>query len=289
MDYIGKIIRPPNEAESILLQVTTGCTHNKCTFCGVYKEKAFGLKPMETILKDIRYAAAHYRDVKRLFLCDGDALSVETETLLFLIDEIKTHLPWIRQIGCYGNAGGIMKKSPRELARLKAHGLKIVYLGLESGDDHTLKKIKKGVTAAQQIREGQKIKEAGLKLSVTVLTGIADPGKALIHAQKTGEALTAIGPDYIGALMVMVIPGTALEKEIKSGESRLPTPQGHLAELKTMLEYTTLKRGIFSANHASNYLPLQLMLPRDKEKGLMLLKEALENEGLLKPEWLRGL
>ena len=289
MHYEGNIIRPPSEANSILLQVTVGCTRNKCTFCGTYAGERFRIKPDSIIMEDIDFAAQYARRQRRLFLCDGDALVIPQKRLLKILQTIKERLPWVTRVGAYANAKSLDMKTPEELAILKAHGLGIVYMGLETGDDVTLKKINKGAASKQMIAMGRKAKDAGLKISITVLLGIAGRQRSQIHAEETGRVLSAIDPDYIGALSLMLIPGTPLFDDYRSAKFSLIEPDGMLAELRTMFAATNLSRGLFHANHASNYLPIKARLPKDKETTLNLIDQALEGKIALKPEYLRAL
>ncbi len=289
MHYEGNIIRPPSEANSILLQVTVGCSRNKCTFCGTYKGERFRIKPDGIILEDIAFAAQHCQRQRRVFLCDGDALIIPQKRLLKILNEIEKQLPWVTRVGLYANAKAIKMKSIDELKELKAHGVGIVYMGLETGDEVTLKRINKGANAAQMIEMGRKAKKAGFKLSVTVLLGIAGPERSQIHARETGRVLSKIDPDYVGALSLMLIPETPLHQDYLSGQFRLIEPQEMLAELRTMVASTNLTRGLFHANHASNYLPIRARFPKDKQATLQLIDEALEGKVPLKPEYLRAL
>ncbi|MDJ0988247.1 MAG: radical SAM protein [Desulfobacterales bacterium] len=289
MHYEGNIIRPPSEANSILLQVTVGCSRNKCTFCGTYKGERFRIKPDAIIMEDIAFAAQHCRRQRRVFLCDGDALIIPQKRLLKILKEIEKQLPWVTRVGLYANAKALKMKTIDELKALKAHGVGIVYMGLETGDDITLKNINKGATAEQMIAMGRKAKEAGFKLSVTVLLGIAGPERSQVHAKETGRVLSEMDPDYIGALSLMLIPDTALHQAYVSGKFRLIEPQEMLAELRTMIASTHLTRGLFHANHASNYLPIRARFPKDKETTLELIDEALKGKVPLKPEYLRAL
>lgn len=289
MHYEGNIIRPPSEANSILLQVTVGCSRNKCTFCGTYKGERFRIKPDSIIMEDIAFAAQHCRRQRRVFLCDGDALIIPQTRLLKILKEIKKQLPWVTRVGLYANAKALKMKSIDELKELKDHGVGIAYMGLETGDDVTLKEINKGATAAQMIEMGRKAKMAGFKLSVTVLLGIAGPERSQLHARETGRVLSEIDPDYVGALSLMLIPETPLHQDYIRGQFRLIEPQEMLAELRTMIASTNLTRGLFHANHASNYLPIRARLPKEKEATLMLIDEALDGKVSLKPEYLRAL
>ena len=289
MHYTGTIYRPPSEADSILLQVTTGCSHNKCSFCGMYKGQRFTIKPEETVLADIDYAATHFPHARRLFLCDGDALILPQPRLLAILERIAARLPRVDRVGIYANAKSLRHKCVAGLRQLRQLGLGIAYLGLESGDDATLAAINKGSDAAQMIEAANKVQEAGMILSVTVLLGIATPVRSEIHAQETGRVLSAMDPDYVGALSLMVEPGTGLAEDVQAGRFVLPGPLDLLRELRTMIGATTLSGGLFHANHASNYLPVRARLPEEKERTLTLIDRALTGEVSLKPEFLRAL
>jgi len=289
MHYEGNIIRPPSEANSILLQVTVGCSRNKCTFCGTYKGERFRIKPDSVIMQDIAFAARHCQRQRRVFLCDGDALIIPQKRLLKILKEIEKQLPWVTRVGLYANAKALNMKTADELEELKAHGVGIAYMGLETGDDVTLRKINKGASAAYMIEMGRKAKQAGFKLSVTVLLGIAGRQRSQIHAQQTGRVLSAIDPNYVGALSLMLIPETPLFDEYESGAFQLIEPREMLSELRTMIADTNMTGGLFHANHASNYLPIRARFPKEKEATLQLIDDALEGKVPLKPEYLRAL
>ena len=289
MHYEGNIIRPPSEANSILLQVTVGCSRNKCTFCGAYKGKRFSIKSDEIIMEDIAFAANYCKRQRRVFLCDGDALIIPQKKLLKIVGEIKKQLPWVTRVGAYANAKSLKLKTLDELKELKANGLGIVYMGLETGDDVTLKKINKGVTSKTMIQMGKKAKKVGIKLSLTVLMGIAGRKRSKIHAKETGRVLSSIDPEYVGALSLMVIPGTQMYKDYKSGAFSLPGSYELLEELKIMIATTELSKGLFYANHASNYLPIKARLPKDKDATIKLINKAFSGQIPLKPEFMRAL
>jgi radical SAM superfamily enzyme YgiQ (UPF0313 family) len=289
MHYEGNIIRPPSEADSILLQVTVGCSRNKCTFCGTYRGERFRIKPDDTIFEDIDFASRYCRRQRRVFLCDGDALIIPQKRLLRILAAIREQLPWVTRVGTYANAKSLKMKSAAELRELQNHGLGIAYMGLESGDDVTLKKINKGAKAQEMVAMGRKAREAGIKLSMTVLLGIAGRERSRDHALETGRVLSAIDPEYVGALSLMLIPGTPLYEDHREGRFELLDPDEMLAELRTMIAHTDLTRGLFHANHASNYLPIKARLPRDKAATLDLIDRALEGKIALKPEYLRAL
>jgi len=289
MHYEGTIIRPPSEANSILLQVTVGCSRNKCTFCGTYTGERFRIKPDSVIMEDIAFAAQYAKRQRRVFLCDGDALIIPQKRLIKILQEIKKQLPWVTRIGAYANAKSLKLKSLDELKTLNEHGLGIVYMGLETGDDVTLKAINKGASPKSMIEMGKKAKQAGFKLSVTVLLGIAGRQRSRIHAEETGQVLSAIDPEYVGALSLMLIPGTPLFDDHETGKFALIEPDEMLAELRTMIASTNLTRGLFHANHASNYLPIKARLPKEKETTLSIIDQALDGKIALKPEYLRAL
>jgi len=289
MHYEGMIIRPPSEANSILLQVTVGCSHNKCTFCGTYTGERFKIKSDEVIAEDIQFAKQYCQRQRRLFLCDGDALIIPQKRLRKILSDIKTELPWVTRVGIYANTKSIKMKTVEELAELKQLGLGIAYMGLESGDDVTLKAVKKGATAEKMIAMGQKIRQAGIKLSITVLLGLAGRDRSLIHARETGRVLSAIDPEYVGALSLMLVPGTPLCHDYENGTFPLLEPDEMLQELREMIVHTDLSRGLFHANHASNYLPIKARMPKDKQRTVDQIDAALAGNVALKPEWMRAL
>jgi len=289
MHYEGNMIRPPSEAYSILLQATVGCSHNKCTFCAAYKGVRFKIKSDDIIMEDIAFAAKHCRNQDRLFICDGDALIIPQKRLLKILMEIERQLPWVKRVGVYANTKGLKMKSDEELRELRAHGLKIAYMGLESGDDETLRHVNKGATSDTMIAMGRKARQAGYKLSITVLLGLAGRERSEIHAEKTGQVLTAIDPEYVGALSLMLIPGTPLYDEYEAGRFPILEPAETLRELRTMISHTDLSGGLFHANHASNYLPIKARLPEDKTSSLRMINRALAGEIQLKPEHMRAL
>ncbi|CAO0821487.1 Radical SAM protein [Desulfarculales bacterium] len=288
-DYVGMCIRPPSEANSILIQATLGCSHNKCTFCGSYGDKRFAIKPQVTLERDLAFAQKYCRRQNRLFVMDGDALIMPMRNWEWLLGQIKERLPWVRRVGAYGNAKGVSLKSNDDLSRLKKLGLDIVYYGVESGHPQVLKDIRKGSTPEKLIIQGRHLKAAGLKLSVTVLLGIGGTERSLEHARITGELLTAMDPDFVGALTLMLIPGTPLDDQARAGAFNLPDAPAMLAELREMIAHTNLSDGLFYANHASNYLPIKARLPQDQERTLALIDQALGGRVQLRPESMRAL
>ncbi len=289
MHYEGVIIRPPSEADSIILQVTVGCSHNKCTFCGTYKGERFRIKDDRVIDADLDYASKHLSFLHRVFIADGDALILPQQRLVTLLEKIREKMPRVRRVGLYGNAKSILRKQPEELALLRELGLGIVYLGLESGDARVLLDIRKGSSPERMTEAGRRVRGAGIKLSVTALLGLAGRGRSLEHARATGEIISAMDPNYVGVLSLMILPNTELAAALQAGDFEMISPEEMLLELREMLAHTHLTRGLFFSNHASNYLPLKVKMPADKEKALRTIDEALEGRVRLKPEWMRAL
>ncbi len=291
MNYEGMIFRPPSEAGSLILQVTVGCSYNRCTFCGAYQGKSFRIKRFEEIQEDIDEASSYRSQIQRVFLADGDALAMPQRELLRILEYVKLRLNRVERVGIYANAKDILRKDVEELKALKNLGLGILYLGLESGNSEILKRIKKSGTVDQLIRAGRRVKESGILLSVTVILGIGGVEKSQAHAADTGKVLSEMDPDYVGALSLMVVPGTPIEKEIETGRLVLPTPFGMIQELETMIEHCHFTHCFFASNHASNYLPLRVQMPEEKEDALRRIREVLRRKdpALLRPEYLRAL
>ena len=290
MDYEGLIIRPPSEAYGLLLQVTVGCSHNKCTFCGTYRQKKFKIKPLEQIKKDLREARS-YDNVDRVFLCDGDALIIPQPRLEEILKLINSNLPNINRIGTYANAKSILRKSIDELKNLKALGLEIIYLGLETGNAELLQKIHKGVTCEQMVEAACRVKEAGITLSVTVLLGLGGIDHSIEHAIDTAKILSDMDPDFVGALTLMFVPETELYEDYLAGRFVLPDKFGFIRELYLMIEKSNFTNCYFTSNHASNYLSVKAHLPREKEKILSMIGSVLNEKDMsqIRPEYLRGL
>ncbi|MFC1838164.1 radical SAM protein [Thermodesulfobacteriota bacterium] len=288
MHYEGDCIRPPPEAGSILLQVTLGCSHNKCTFCSTFKNKKFKIKDDNIILGDILFASKYMHHRERLFLMDGDALIIPQKKLIWILEKIREHLPRVKGVGSYANTKSISMKSPEELAELKNLGLDILYLGVESGDDRVRKRILKGSSAQHCVEIAKRVKDVGIKLVALVLLGIGENERSMEHAKATGEILSAIDPDFASALTLMLIPGTPLYEEYERGEFEMPGKMGMLREMREMIEHMNVSRCLFSSNHASNYLPIRAMFPEEKLGVLDRIDAALRGETPLKPEWMRS-
>ena len=291
MKYEGSIIRPPSEAVSLLLQVTVGCSHNKCTFCGAYKSKRFRIKTFEEIEEDVLEAKRYRGRFERVFLCDGDALIMPQERLKRILESINLHLPWVTRIGTYANAKSILKKTPEDLRELKDLGLGIIYLGVETGNEELLKTIEKGVGPEKMVAAGRRVKESGIELSVTVLLGIGGRDNSNAHAIDTAKVLSEIDPDYVGALTVMLVPGTPLHERFKNEQFELPDTFGFLQELGIIIAHSKFTNCFFTSNHASNYLSVRARMPEEKERTLEIIQNIIKSGDTrrLRPEYMRGL
>lgn len=291
MKYEGMIYRPPSEAESLILQVTVGCSYNRCTFCGAYQGKSFRIKGFDEVKEDIDEASLYGGWVRRVFLADGDALVIPGKDLIRILRYLRSKLRGVERVGVYANARDILAKGPEELKSLREEGLGIIYLGLESGNPQVLRRIRKNGTVDQMIRAGRQVKEAGILLSVTVILGIGGVESSRAHAEDTARVLSEMDPDFVGALSLIVVPGTPLEKEIEEGRLVLPTPFGMIEELEVMIRHSTFTHCFFASNHASNYLPLRVWMPEEKEAALRRIREVLKRRdpALLRPEYFRAL
>ena len=290
MEYEGIVIRPPSEADSLILQVSLGCSHNKCTFCPTYKGRRFRIKKVEQIKEEIDEMAG-YGPFRRVFLADGDALIIPQPKLLAIFDCLNDKISGLRRVGIYGNAKSILRKSVDELKELRDRKLGIVYLGVETGDPALLEKIRKGATYDQLVEAGRRVKEAGIHLSVTVLLGLAGAGDGQKHALATAKILSAIDPDFASTLTLMVVPGTPLHEDMQAGRFQLPSLFELLEELGTIVANSNFSRCYFTSNHASNYLPIKARMPKDKEAVVKLIQKIVsaKDRSQLRPEFLRGL
>ncbi len=289
--YEEPVFRPPSEARSLILQLTIGCSWNRCTYCAMYRGKEYRVRPVAEVLAEVRTAAEANLGVQRVFLADGDALAAPMETLERVLVEIGERLPSVTRVGIYADSRSIIDKGVDGLERLRELGLGIVYFGPETGDAETLKAIRKGTTVARQLEACRVVGEAGLKLSAMVLLGLAGTAGAERHARATGRFLAAAAPNYAAALTVTPVPGTELHTAVEDGSFELPDRWGMLQELHWMLEEMADYRGLFHANHASNYLPLKLRMPKDRERALEMIRVVIDerDERRLQPEWARGL
>jgi len=288
---VEPVFRPPSEASSLILQLTVGCSWNRCTYCAMYRGKEFRVRPVEELLEEIRGAARALPGVRRVFLADGDALAAPAGMLEAVLETIREELPEVTRIGIYGDSRSILQHGPEGLSRLRELGLGIVYFGSETGDEATLRAVRKGATVQRQLEASRTVLAAGIKLSVMVLLGLAGVEGSERHARATGRFLADASPTYAAALTVTPVPGTELFDAVENGTFHLPDRWGMLQELLWMLEEMEAYRGPFHANHASNYLPLKLRLPKDRQPAIKLIRHVLEtrDETALRPEWARGL
>ncbi len=288
--YEGSVFRPPSEARSLILQATIGCSHNKCTFCITYKDKEFRIKSLEEIRRDVETVLPYYKETKRIFLADGNALIIPTKDLLKILVLLKESFLKLVRVGIYACPQDILKKSVSELKELRDSGVGIIYIGLESGSDPILKKVRKGVSSKRMIEAGNKVKEAGMILSVIFILGLGGKEHSKEHAIETARVLCRMDPDYIGALTLMAVKDTAIYNEVKTGKLELLEPKEILEELHILIENLNLSKCIFRVNHASNYLPVGGTLPEDKQEMLDKINRILQrNDVIFKPEWLRAL
>lgn len=291
MHYEEPVFRPPSEASSLLLPVTAGCSRNRCTFCGMYASKTYRELDLDTIFADIEEARASPRRHRRAFLLDGDALSAPLDFLAAVLARIRERLPRVERVGAYGESAAILKKGLDGMRHLRERGLGIVYHGLESGNEDVLKQVRKPETMERMVRAGQTMRAAGVRYSVMALLGLGGIEWSDAHARDTAAVLSGADPDYIGLLTVMPVPGTPFFADVQAGRVVLPDPLGMVRELRVILDGLHVTAARFSANHASNYLPLTGDLPADRPRLLAQIDRILAagDAGLLKPEWRRGL
>jgi len=274
--YHGAVIRPPSEASSLIVQVTYGCSNNTCDFCGTYLDKPFGVRRFDEVVDDVIGLPSGVRGrVRRVFLADGDALALTPCKLHDILDLLHRALPNLERVASYANARNLLAKSVPELTGLREQGLGLLYLGLESGDDQTLADTHKGMTVAEQIEGCRRASEAGIELSVTAILGLAGIARSREHGKATGEALSAIDPQYIGILTLMLTPGTEMDRKVACGELELPDSIGMLRELREIVAHLDVGDCLFRSNHASNYLPVGGRLPQDKQAMLAALDKVL--------------
>ena len=289
MHYEGNIIRPPAEALSIILQVTVGCSHNKCTFCGAYKGVEFRIKDQSIIREDLEFARQYCQRQRRVFLTDGDVLILPQKKLVCLFKKIREMVPWVNRISLYGNTKSIKSKTVAQLKELKRLGLDRVYMGLETGHDRILTAIRKGADSKSMIKAGRNVRESGIFLCVTVLLGIGGIDLSIVHAEATGKVLTRMVPNQISVLTLMLLENTSLYSDYEKGIFHMPDTNGMLKELKVLVSNIHADHVQFQSNHASNYLPIKGRLSRDKEHILDLIDQAISGKISLKPEHMRAL
>lgn len=288
MRYEGIVYRPPSEARSLIIQLTIGCARNTCTFCTMYKQKNFRIRKLEDVVKDLKESRDTYSYVRRIFLADGDALIVKTPDLLYILSEIRRLFPECERVTSYGAPADVLVKTPEELLQLRKAGLEMVYIGAESGDNEVLKNIRKGVTAEETVEACLKLKKAGIKVSMMLISGMGSRVRSKEHALASAKITSLIKPEYVSFLTLRVYPGTPLYDQVKNGEFQRMSPTELLDELKLFLKNVDSEGSVFRSNHASNYVDLGGDLNRDIPRMLAQIEEAQADHDF-KPDFMRGL
>lgn len=290
MHYEEPLYRPPSEADAYILQATIGCSWNHCTYCAMYRSKSFRIRPVEELVREIRVAGRTFgHNVRKVFIADGDALAMTLAEWSPLLREIAVAFPGAERVSCYATAMNLLEKSADELSELRGLGLSRLYIGPESGDDETLRKIAKGADAAQHVEAAGRARAAGMEQSAIFLLGVAGRERSVAHARASARLASAMDPEFLAALTVTVVPGTPLEKLASSGRFEMPGVAGLLRELRIFIDEAAPTDALFRSNHASNYLPIRGRLPSDRERLLEVIDAALAGSAPLRPEWSRGL
>ena len=289
MYYDMPLYRPPSEAYSLIFQVTLGCSHNRCAFCIMYRKKKFRIRPWEELKADILEAALSYRGINRIFLADGDALVIDTDYMLQILNFLYEKFPALERVSAYANPANLLEKSKEDLQRIRKAGLQMLYFGIETGDDELLVKIKKGATAQELIVSAKKAIDAGFVLSATVILGLGGKKGSERHAIETARVCSAINPHYLSALTLMIEDDNQYFYRCLGKDWEMMDKLEILNELRTMIEHFHLDKCIFRSNHASNYLAIKATLNHDKERLLKEIDNALKNPAQLRPEFLRAL
>lgn len=287
MQYYGNVFRPPSEARSLIIQATIGCAHNKCTFCYMYKDENFVIRPLEDIKKDLIEMSAYGSYWRRIFLADGDALVLKTEDLLEILKTIKEYYPNIERVASYATAGDINRKSIEELKLLKENGLDMLYIGFESGDDEILRDIKKGLTTKDYIEAMKKCKEVGFITSITIIAGLGGVEKMKQNAIGTANIISKTNPDFVGYLTMRIYRNTPLYNDYMSGKFTMPNPEEILQEMKIFLKHVDSEGTVFRSNHASNYILLAGTLNEDREDLIRAIDQTTKKKSYV-PDALRG-
>lgn len=288
--YVGRLYRPPSEADSLILQASIGCSWNKCVYCDMYRDKTFRVRPLTETLAHIAGAArAAAPAVRKVFVADGDALVLDLDYWIEVLDACRRSFPNLRRVSCYAWAQNVLAKTPNELAELRAHGLTLVYIGPESGDDRTLKRLGKGATFEDHVRASAMLHTADIAQSVIFLLGAGGTERSHEHARASAALATAMDPTFVSALTLTIVPGTPIARASDKGSFELPDVMTMLGELRSFVAEAAPTDAVFRCNHASNYLPLEGRLPRDRDKIVRVLDAALTGRIALRPEWMRGL
>ena len=289
MRYEGKVYRPPSEAHSYIVQATIGCSHNLCTYCDMYRTVGYRERPIGDVLDDIAEAGRIFRDADKVFVADGDPLGMSVERWTTILDAARDAFPRLRRVSCYATADNVRDKSTDELRTLREHGLSLLYIGPESGDDETLRRIVKGGSFAEHVEAAEKAHAAGMEISVITLLGAGGVERSDIHARETARLVTAMDPEYLASLTLTVIPGTPLARMEEKGRFEMPEVGTLLRELRTIVAESQPRNALFRTNHASNYVPIAGRIPEDREALLATIDAALIGDVPLRPEFMRGL
>ena len=284
--YDTPVFRPPSEARSFILRVTRGCAHNKCTYCNMYRGVPFQILKDEEISRQIALAAHYGKDrVRRVFLADGDALVLPTAKLLKILQALRDTFPKLQRVSSYAAPKDILRKSEEELRQLKEAGLQLLYYGMETGDDITLKAVNKGVNGEEAVEAGRRVTASGMKLSIMVILGLAGKEGSKRHALETAKAINIIQPTMWSALCLMLYRGSELLDQFERGEFNPLSPAECMEELYTIMENVDLpedKHCLFRSNNISNYIPLAGTLPKDKQRLLREIKYSAQELSKLK-------
>ena len=289
MRYEGAVYRPPSEAYSLIVQVTYGCSHNTCAFCGMFKAKRFRMRPMEEILEDFRMARAYYSRVRRIFLADGDALIRKAEELALILDTIAELFPECERVAAYASPMALKVRTDAELQMLRSKNLTLLYMGLESGSDKVLELMNKGFSAAEIVEMGQKARRNGFELSISAISGLGGPELLEEHGVGTAKAINAMNPEYAALLTLVVEDDAPLKQWVEEGSFKLLTPAQVLEETLLTVEAFDSPGTVFRMNHASNYLTLRGTLNEDKPAMIARIREGMNHLSALKPEAWRAL
>lgn len=301
MRYEGKLYRPPSEAHSYILQATIGCSWNNCTYCDMYREKVFRLRGLDEVLADVAEAGRRFgQRVEKVFVADGDALVMPMDHWRAVLPALAAAFPGLRQVSCYAMASNVLAKTPGELEELRRSGLTLVYMGPESGDETTLRRLAKqprpaGVARSAaylydaHVAASARARAAGIAVSAIFLLGAGGVARTVEHARESARLATDMNPEFLAALTLTVVPGTPIARTASHQGFVLPDAAGLLTELRTFVGEARPADALFRTNHASNYLPLAGRLPRDADRMVRAIDAALAGNVPLRPEWARGL